>query len=535
MATYKKTDTPQIKQKKTRIATRGNVPLRTFTKWAILSIFIIGSFGFFAAHFIVQQKEQDAVYDIQTQLSIKASANADLIKQWLLGKVDLLDQITKSDLVRLFAAEIQLTDISSKSEIRDALTAQKPYMERTLQEFAERHRLTSVHLVGNDGKVYLSNQAVPVLTVDQNAAIKDVLATAKAKILKIRTQDDGSLAIDILKPIIELQDEDMAPKVVSTFMVTIPVKAAFTHLLALGSLAKKGERLYLLQPENDHTMLIRPEKVVALGVSEETLMSVKKGSAQSVVDNQKVFAQIVPVKNTPFYVLREFESSQALAPAVLYKQGIYGLMSLLVMALIALTLMMLGHLLAQRNRARVRMLGQTMKVLIRAVEIRDPYLAGHHERVARLAVKMGNKLGLATEDRSTLFYGAQLSGIGKIFVPQEILTKKGKLTKAERAKLEKHVVHAESVLSDVDLDVPVADVISQMHERLDGSGYPLKLKGQDVQFLSRVLGVCDVYCALTQPRSYRKEMLAPEALDLMVKEGKKFDIRVIDALKDIIK
>src|SRR5207247_1081200 len=130
------------------------------------------------------------------------------------------------------------------------------------------------------------------------------------------------------------------------------------------------------------------------------------------------------------------------------------------------------HLMGQRNKTRVKLLGQTMEALVRVVEARDPYLAGHHARVARLAVQVGNNMHLGVGERATLYYAAQLAAVGRLLVPRNVLAKKARLTGAERKDLEGHISHAVTILGDLDFDLPIVEVIGQMYEREDGSGHP---------------------------------------------------------------
>jgi HD-GYP domain-containing protein (c-di-GMP phosphodiesterase class II) len=156
-----------------------------------------------------------------------------------------------------------------------------------------------------------------------------------------------------------------------------------------------------------------------------------------------------------------------------------------------------------------------MEALVRVVEARDPFLSGHHARVARTAVAVGNKLGLSVGERATLYYAAQLSSVGRLLVPRDVLAKKGKLTDAERAELERHINQAVEILGDIEFDLPIMPVISQMYERVDGSGHPLGLKDAQLSRMSKVLGACDAFVAMTSDRAHRKAMTKGEALKAM--------------------
>src|SRR3546814_9726631 len=116
----------------------------------------------------------------------------------------------------------------------------------------------------------------------------------------------------------------------------------------------------------------------------------------------------------------------------------------------------------------------------------------------------------------------------------ELLTKPSRLTAEEVAEMEAHVAHAIEFLQGIDFDLPVVETIAQMHERLNGEGYPQHLEGDAISLTGRILGACDVFCARLEPRSYRSG-LAPEAvLDILAQNETRYDRKVIEALKLVV-
>ena len=148
-----------------------------------------------------------------------------------------------------------------------------------------------------------------------------------------------------------------------------------------------------------------------------------------------------------------------------------------------------------------RLIRATVDALVRAIELRDPFLIGHTRRLQRYAALVGKRLGLNERELATLDIAACLSQVGKMLIPQAILTKPGRLDEAELRILQRHVEHAIEVIRPIEFDLPVTDAIGQMYERLDGSGYPKGLREPQIRPLARVLGVVDVFCALTEPRA----------------------------------
>lgn len=172
--------------------------------------------------------------------------------------------------------------------------------------------------------------------------------------------------------------------------------------------------------------------------------------------------------------------------------------------------------------------------LVRAVELRDPFMLGHTERLRRLGGDVARHLGLTGPDCATLDLAAALSQIGKIFVPDAVLTKPGRHDAAEARLMRAHIEHAARVLEPLDFGLPVTEVLMQMHERLDGSGYPHGLKGDAIGLPARILGVVDVFCARTSARTYRDRVLPGQALYHLARHPDRYDAEVVAALAALV-
>lgn len=181
-----------------------------------------------------------------------------------------------------------------------------------------------------------------------------------------------------------------------------------------------------------------------------------------------------------------------------------------------------------------KMQNQAIEALVKTVEIKDPHLAGHHARIAYIASELSKKLKLSNENKLTLDYSARLSGIGKVFVPQALLTKPGKLTNDELEIVQTHVIRAKEVLNNIDFSLPITDTISNMYERLDGSGYPNALTSEQIGKLPRILAISDAFCALIVPRSYRDSIDFNEAVKLLESQHGKYDPEILITLGDIV-
>jgi PAS domain S-box-containing protein len=182
-----------------------------------------------------------------------------------------------------------------------------------------------------------------------------------------------------------------------------------------------------------------------------------------------------------------------------------------------------------------RLIKSAMEALGSTIEAADPYLGGHTKLLAGLSVEVARAMRLSEMDIAEIETAANLSQIGKMFVPNEILTKPGKLTDKEMAAMEEHVEHAYRILKDIDIAEGVLKAIYQMNERLDGSGYPKNIKDGEIIMLARILSVLNVFCAMIRPRSYRGAKDPQQALDILGSEVTKFDSEVVKALADVIR
>ena len=172
-----------------------------------------------------------------------------------------------------------------------------------------------------------------------------------------------------------------------------------------------------------------------------------------------------------------------------------------------------AQLAAERHESEVKLLESERKLrnslldfvgsLASIVGMRDPYTAGHQSRVAELAVAMAKEMGLSESQIEGIHLGSMIHDVGKIKVPSEILSKPGKLSDLEYQIVKQHVIAGYEIMKDSEFPWPIAQMILQHHERLDGSGYPNGLKGEQIILEARILAVADVVEAISSHRPYR--------------------------------
>lgn len=175
-------------------------------------------------------------------------------------------------------------------------------------------------------------------------------------------------------------------------------------------------------------------------------------------------------------------------------------------------------------------LEDSIQAIASTVEMRDPYTSGHQKRVAELAVALAREMGLSEERIHGLHLAGVVHDLGKISIPAEILSKPGKLTPVEFMLVKGHAQAGYEILKDIDFPWPIATIVWQHHERLDGSGYPQGIKGGDILLESSILAVADVVEAMGSHRPYRPTL----GIDVALREieggrGTKYDPAVADA------
>lgn len=182
-----------------------------------------------------------------------------------------------------------------------------------------------------------------------------------------------------------------------------------------------------------------------------------------------------------------------------------------------------------------KMLEATVLTMAMMVEVRDPYTAGHQQRVARLAAAIAEKMALSKDQLDAIRLAGILHDIGKIRIPDSIINRPGKLLDVEFEMLRIHPQVGYDIMGGIPTPWPVADIIHQHHERLDGSGYPKGLHADDIMVESKILAVADVTEAMSSHRPYRPALGIDKAMDeLMKKKGVWYDPAAVDACREVI-
>jgi putative nucleotidyltransferase with HDIG domain len=192
--------------------------------------------------------------------------------------------------------------------------------------------------------------------------------------------------------------------------------------------------------------------------------------------------------------------------------------------------MMLEIELKNTMKQLQRALYETIDAITLMSEIKDPYTSGHQKKVALLASAISEEHGLSKDVIDGIYVSGLLHDVGKISVPNDILAKPGQLTEGEFIIVKNHPVVSYDILKSIEFPWSVADIVSQHHEKINGSGYPKGLKGQEIRIEAKILAVADVVEAMTAHRPYRPALGLKKAIkEILNNKSKLYDEKIVDA------
>jgi len=175
-------------------------------------------------------------------------------------------------------------------------------------------------------------------------------------------------------------------------------------------------------------------------------------------------------------------------------------------------------------------------IIAEIVEIRDPYLRGHHQRVSKLATAIAQEMKLPQDKIEGVRFASLVHDVGKVNLPTEIVSKPSKLVEVEFNLLKNHPRTGYEILKKVDFPWPIAEIVFQHQEKIDGSGYPRGLKGDEILIEAKILGVANVVEAMSSYKSYRPALSIDEALTEISKyKNILFDPEVVDTCLKLFK
>ena len=175
-------------------------------------------------------------------------------------------------------------------------------------------------------------------------------------------------------------------------------------------------------------------------------------------------------------------------------------------------------------------MNSTVQAITTTIEKRDPYTSGHQQRVADLSRILSRGIGLSDNEVEGIYIAAAIHDIGKISLPAEILSKPVQLSDIEVSLIQAHSQTGYDILKGIDFPWPIAEIVLQHHERLDGSGYPRGLRGDDILMAARIIGVADVVETMASHRPYRPSRGIDKALEeIRQNKGVLYEPLVVEA------
>jgi HD-GYP domain-containing protein (c-di-GMP phosphodiesterase class II) len=180
-------------------------------------------------------------------------------------------------------------------------------------------------------------------------------------------------------------------------------------------------------------------------------------------------------------------------------------------------------------------LGDVIRMFRRMGDLHSPSTEDHAVRVRDFALRIGERLKLSSEQMNLLKYAADAHDIGKMFIDASILYKPGRLNKAQRGQVEKHCELGVEAVEPIHLPADIMQAILHHHEHYDGSGYPNKLKGEEIPLFARVVTIADMWDALNSDRPHRTGFSSVKALEIMNQSAAWFDPKLFAIFLDIVR
>jgi len=301
------------------------------------------------------------------------------------------------------------------------------------------------------------------------------------------------------------------------------------------SLAAYVDSIYLV--DRDCTYLFMNSRhLKRFGLSLDEVVGKRYGEFHTVEDAREFAKDVIEVCDTCQEITKEHVSNRdgryflrTFTPIISPSQN--GVISQVAVIAKDITEIRVGEIKLRETLASLRRAVETtINVMVAAVESRDPYTAGHQHRSAHLAVAIAAEMGLSSDKIDGLRTAGSIHDIGKLSIPAEILSKPSKLSDIELMLIREHARKGYEILKDVESPWPLAQIVYQHHERMNGSGYPRGLKGEEILMEARILSIADVVEAMASHRPYRPSLGIDTALDEIEKNKVGYyDDAVVDA------
>lgn len=481
----------------------------------------------------LEGKKAEVYERLQERLTLQGVVQKERLTTWLRQTSGVADEFVNSEILRRFASNFSTSkDVSLNVNF---LFDNLANMQNIIDGVGTFNGLSTVALLDLEGGQIVTNNHDAVVSDPSKVVVRQVASTGRVMYLPARIEGE-QMVLDIFKPVFHAEKNTQP---VAVLWMQASMNDAFSKLLTAGLPVRASERIGLWQMSDGMPQVFSLNQGGALDLisSVRTPAGFEQDVPSIFEDNNTVFALTIKIPDASWFITVEADKGAALQPLVQQRATVFTIAGLLLIAVLMLSMVVYWWLLTAKYKTQIeykdrvaRMSEHAINAMAKTIEARDPYLAGHAEKMSTLAVQVARRMGHSEDDCAAIHMAGRLAGIGKLSVPMALLTKAGKLTDYERSQLQAHTLHAEKILREFHFDQPIADIVGQMHERVDGSGYPRQLMMDKINPLARILAVCDVYTALTGPRSYREKKNNAAAIHEMQAELSKYDPEAFAAL-----
>ncbi|MCP4354159.1 MAG: HD domain-containing protein [Proteobacteria bacterium] len=484
------------------------------------------------AYSMLDSKYHQQVQYLQKRTTLQLNIEQERVLSWLKQVETFGYDFVETEPLRTFV--VALSNEEAMQTNKEFLENEKEYIQTVLDGFLYQNSLKRVSLITGYGDVFLHSGYSGKLNKEQKQTILRVIAKKKLEYLPVK-QEGNELILEVFKPIYGFVVDDLP---VAVLHIAVRLDKEFIKLLTQGLPVEDYEVINLWQKTATGSEFISYDTS-----SMKLLLEKTEGYDLGFRLNEakEEFFNTVQIGKSPFYLSLIADEKSSLKEYYQYARNLKLIVLLMIICMVVVVWGLFSRLIMNKYKSDLKyqekleeQAEKTVLALVKTIELRDPYLAGQASEVKDLALQIATEIGFSKEDKTTIKYGAMLSGIGKIAIPKDVLTKPERLTAKELKIMKSHVSYAEEILEAIGFDFPVSEVVSQMYERLDGSGYPRNLHGTEINKMSRILAVCDVFCALCSPRSYRSGKTPQEALEIMQGDIALFDAEVLSVLYKVI-
>ena len=501
-------------------------------------------------YYSLREFRGDLIRDLRVKAQIISHGKTETLSTWINSKIDLGGQLSDSPFVQLLAAEY--SEVTDSGQVQATISEQLPYINRAFDRFVDQNGLRGAYLFIANGVAIASAIASPPVTEELRESVRQTAGSSDIRVLNFRADDMG-VVLDFLTPVYGPQfigpAEDRPAKAV--LLVTVPVAGIVGEILSSQLYPDLVPSTFILQrgdlASGHQQEMVGPKSI-------EVVENIRVGTERagenflrmgSIASETIVYSYLVVPNDFSWQMVFEASTDVIEIPFSRFLYTGLALAGLFALLIFTVTMALgwrdrVNHIDAIAKEFRRlqalkdKMINNSLQVLIQAVEERHQNLSGHSMSLAQLTKGTAAELGLLSHEQNELEQASLLSQICKADLPKEIFDSSKRLDKEQKELLRSHIAESLSNVAVLDLDDTVRQAIKQVFERLDGSGFPNGLKGDQIPLISRVLSTGDVLVARLSPRAYRDTITAQECLEVFRTNPEKYDQEVVAALARFI-